>query len=83
MAWEDFATVFVTLFPFTLFAFHLPFSLLHDIDTGTQGTRKWGTQGSDHKPGQDAAQSQGSAAGKQDWFWYPGLMHHHVLLGSR
>lgn len=66
MAWEGFSAGFVTLSPFTLFVFSLLFSLLPDIDTGTQGTSKWCMQGSECKPGQDAAQSQGSAAGKQD-----------------
>lgn len=61
MAWEDFSAGFVMLSSFTLFAFPLPFSLLPDIDTGTQSIPKqW-----DASRKVDASQGrmQGSRAG--------------------
>lgn len=74
MAWEDFSAGFVMLFSFTLFAFPLPFSLLPDTDTGTHSIPKWWNASRKVNASQD--RMQGSAAGKQDWFWNPGLLCH-------
>lgn len=62
MAWEDFATVFVKLFPVRFVCFSLAiFFLLPDIDIGTRDDLMWRARGGEFRPRQDAARSWGRA----------------------